>query len=107
MDKEKLISARLFRNQCILSDGVYVKDLGLLGRDLSKVVMIDNAATSFKFQPTNGIECTAFIDDKNDTELLQMIPFLEFLATKDDVRQYVNLWNQVPEEERNNLVNFK
>lgn len=83
MDQNHSISARLFRNHCILSGGVYVKDLGMLGRDLSKVIMIDNASTSFKFQPTNGIECIPFIDNKNDTELMNMIPFLEFLAMKD------------------------
>lgn len=83
MDTEHLISARLFRDQCILSDGVFVKDLGLLGRDLSKVIMIDNAATSFKYQPKNGIECTAFIDDRKDMELVNMIPFLEFLSQKE------------------------
>ena len=90
-----------------MSDGVYVKDLSLLGRDLSKVVMIDNAATSFKLQPTNGIECTAFIDDRKDTELFRMTKFLQFLVDKDDVRQYANLWNTLSEEERNNLVNFE
>ena len=83
MDENQYISARLFRDHCVLSEGVYVKDLGLLGRDMKEVIMIDNAATSFKFQPTNGIECTAFIDDKNDFELLSMIPFLEYVARKD------------------------
>lgn len=83
MDENQYISARLFRDHCTMSEGVYVKDLGLLGRDLKEVIMIDNAATSFKFQPTNGIECTAFIDDKNDYELLSMIPFLEYVARKD------------------------
>ena len=59
---------------------MYVKDLGLLGRELCNVLMIDNAAVSFKYQPSNGIECTAFIDDKNDTELTDMIPFLKYLS---------------------------
>lgn len=60
-----------------------VKDLGLLGRDLKSVIIIDNAAQSFKFQPRNGIECSAFIDDPEDRELTAMIPFLEYLASKD------------------------
>ena len=66
----------------VCSDGVFVKDLGLLGRDLKSVVMIDNAAVSYKFQPKNGIECTPFIDNVNDRELAEMTPFLEYLSKK-------------------------
>ena len=87
LDEKKVLAARLFRSSCSLSDGVYVKDLGLLGRELRNVIMVDNAATSFKYQPSNGIECTAFIDDKTDNELAYMIPFLEFLANQD-----VGIW---------------
>ena len=80
MDPNHVISSRLFRDHCVKSDGVFVKDLGLLGRDLSSIVIIDNAAQSFKFQPRNGIECAPFIDDASDTELSDMVPFLEYLA---------------------------
>lgn len=57
-----------------------MKDLGLLGRNLDSVVMIDNSAVSFRFQPKNGIECVPFIDDMQDRELFEMIPFLEYLS---------------------------
>lgn len=82
MDPDKCISSRLFRDYCVCSDGVFVKDLGLLGRDMKDVIMIDNAAQSYKFQPKNGIECTPFIDNFNDTELAEMTPFLEYLSKK-------------------------
>ena len=59
-----------------------MKDLGLLGRDLNSVVMIDNSATSYKFQPKNGIECIPFIDDENDKELVDILPFMEYLSKK-------------------------
>lgn len=59
-----------------------MKDLGLLGRSLDSVVMIDNSAVSFQFQPRNGIECVPFIDDMQDRELIEMIPFLEYLSKK-------------------------
>ena len=91
IDPEHLVSARLFRDHCVLSEGVFVKDLGLLGRDLNSVIMVDNAAQSFKFQPRNGIECSAFIDDYEDEELLAMIPFLEYLALKDvELRTWIS-----------------
>ena len=59
-----------------------MKDLGLLGRNLDSVVIIDNSAVSFQFQPNNGIECVPFIDDMQDRELIEMIPFLEYLSKK-------------------------
>ena len=71
MDKDHKIAARLFRDHCVCSEGIFVKDLGLLGRDLNSVVMIDNSATSYKFQPKNGIECVPFIDNKDDRELIE------------------------------------
>lgn len=82
MDPDHLIAYRLFRDHCVSSDGVYVKDLGLLGRDLKSVIMVDNAAVSYKFQPKNGIECLPFIDDFSDQELMQLTPFLEYLSKK-------------------------
>lgn len=82
MDKDHKIAARLFRDHCVCSEGIFVKDLGLLGRDLNSVVMIDNSTTSYKFQPKNGIECVPFIDNKDDRELIEIIPFMEYLAKK-------------------------
>lgn len=82
MDPNHRISYRLFRDHCVNSEGVFVKDLGLLGRDMQSVVMIDNCRTSYKFQPKNGIECTPFIDNFEDNELMEMTPFLEYLSKK-------------------------
>jgi CTD small phosphatase-like protein 2 len=48
--QKKFISHRLFRDSCTLSDlGFYVKDLRIINRDLSKVVIIDNIATSYAY----------------------------------------------------------
>lgn len=40
---QRLISRRFYRESCVFSDGSYVKDLSILGQDLSKVVIIDNS----------------------------------------------------------------
>ena len=105
MDKDHKIAARLFRDHCICSEGIFVNDLGLLGRDLDSVVMIDNSAISYKFQPKNGIECVPFIDNKDDKELIEIIPFMEYLSKKQDVRLFTNMWKEARNDRQNNAHN--
>ena len=41
IDTENSVSARLFRESCTYVDGVYVKNLELLGRDLKRTIIVD------------------------------------------------------------------
>jgi len=62
IDKDNsFIHHRLYRQHCILEEGVYVKDLSLLGRDLSKTIIIDNIRDNFERQPRNGIEILTWL----------------------------------------------
>eukprot|EP01016_Furgasonia_blochmanni_P038304 TRINITY_DN4610_c0_g2_i5.p2 TRINITY_DN4610_c0_g2~~TRINITY_DN4610_c0_g2_i5.p2 ORF type:complete len:244 (-),score=50.72 TRINITY_DN4610_c0_g2_i5:860-1501(-) len=80
LDPERQIPFRLFREHCTLQEGIYVKDLDRLGRDLKDVIIIDNSPNSFKLHQGNAIRVENFIDDREDRELLEMLPFVEFLA---------------------------
>ncbi|CAN8023546.1 unnamed protein product [Ixodes persulcatus] len=60
-------------------------DLGRLGRDLHRVVIIDNSPASYIFHPDNAVPVGSWFDDMSDTELRDLIPFFEKLSKVDDV----------------------
>lgn len=85
------VSYALFREGCRYKDGKLIKDLSLLNRDLSKVVMIDVEEDSAALQPENSIILKPW-DGKQDDTLVKLIPFLEYMATQNikDVRPILN-----------------
>ncbi|XP_053295720.1 uncharacterized protein LOC128455838 isoform X1 [Pleuronectes platessa] len=85
LDKWGAFRSRLFRESCVFHKGNYVKDLSRLGRDLNKVIIIDNSPASYVFHPDNAVPVVSWFDDMSDTELLDLIPFFERLSTVDDV----------------------
>lgn len=69
--EKKFISHRIFREHCILgNDNMYIKDLRVINRSLSTMVLIDNASYSFCFQLENGIPIIPYYCGKNDYELM-------------------------------------
>lgn len=53
-----------------------MKDLRVLGRDLSKVVLVDNAPYSYMMQLGNGIPILPYYKGKDDNQLLALETYL-------------------------------
>ena len=77
IDPQRLFDYRLYRPHCKYQDEMYIKDISMLGRDLSKVIIIDNLFDSFMNQPDNGILIENWFDDMEDQELHVLKPFLK------------------------------
>eukprot|EP00768_Dysnectes_brevis_P001718 gnl/Dysnectes_brevis/1476_a1670_3440.p1 GENE.gnl/Dysnectes_brevis/1476_a1670_3440~~gnl/Dysnectes_brevis/1476_a1670_3440.p1 ORF type:complete len:244 (+),score=70.47 gnl/Dysnectes_brevis/1476_a1670_3440:839-1570(+) len=87
LDPHGLVTHRLYRDSCTYHMGVFVKDLSRLGRPLESIIILDNFAASYIFQPTNAVPVDAFYDDPADTHLRDLMPLLDALVEVDDVRK--------------------
>eukprot|EP00339_Tiarina_fusa_P014513 CAMPEP_0117014132 /NCGR_PEP_ID=MMETSP0472-20121206/11523_1 /TAXON_ID=693140 ORGANISM="Tiarina fusus, Strain LIS" /NCGR_SAMPLE_ID=MMETSP0472 /ASSEMBLY_ACC=CAM_ASM_000603 /LENGTH=424 /DNA_ID=CAMNT_0004717617 /DNA_START=220 /DNA_END=1494 /DNA_ORIENTATION=+ len=87
--ENKYIHHRMYRESCLAVEGNFLKDLNVLGRDLSKSVLVDNSPHAFGYQVDNGIPIESWFDDAKDTELLKLERFLRTLHGVNDVRTVV------------------
>ena len=89
LDKNKCIAHRLFRQHCISLYGLFIKDLRRIGRDLKDTILLDNNPISYLVNQDNGLPIKTWHSNKNDQELIKIIPLLEYLAKIEinDVRE--------------------
>ena len=89
------ISHRLYRQHALPSaSGFYVKDLSRVGRDISRMIIVDNIAENFQLQPENGIFIKSWFTDEKDTALFELAPLLVAIAQSpvSDVREALKLF---------------
>ena len=91
LDKNKLIAYKLYRKHTEPCNGIFIKDLSKIGRDLSKCCIIDNNKDNFSLQPENGLHISSFLGDQNDNELYLLCNDLKRIVNynKKDLRPFI------------------
>ena len=91
LDKNKVINYKLYRKHTEQVNGIFIKDLSKLGRDISKVLIVDNNKDNFSLQPENGLHICSFLGDQNDDELFALSEDLMRIVNskKKDIRPII------------------
>ena len=87
---KKIFYKRLYRQHTVVINNIFVKDLTKLGRDLSKIIIVDNMPQNFYLQKENGIFIKNYFgQDNEDKALIDLSPILLKIASKpnNDVRK--------------------
>ncbi|RKP39098.1 HAD-like domain-containing protein, partial [Dimargaris cristalligena] len=94
LDPYGYIMYHLYRESTRYDDGTYIKDISKLNRDLSKVIAVDSNPAAYSAQPSNLLSLKPWKGDPDDTGLIALIPFLEYLAMNDvaDVRKVLDFY---------------
>lgn len=79
-------SHRFFRDSCKCQFGYSVKDLKLIGRPLSRVLIVDDLEGSAIMQPKNLVRIAPWMGDKDDNIITyQLCPLLLRIACEADL----------------------
>lgn len=94
LDPEGFIMYKLFRDATKYTNGVHVKDLSKLNRDITKVILLDCDARTSQLQPRNSLVLKKWEGDPKDIALLELISFFHTIAVSnvDDVRPVLDFY---------------
>ncbi|KYK69994.1 Dullard family phosphatase domain-containing protein, partial [Toxoplasma gondii TgCatPRC2] len=85
LDPKGLCPYRLFRSSCSHWKGLWIKDLENLGRDLRRVILVDNSPSAYLLQPWNALPIKSWFFNMADRELDDLTSILAVMATVEDV----------------------
>jgi len=92
LDNNKLVKGRLFRESCLPKEGNFVKDLSLIGQDLTSTIIVDNSPIAYSHNKENALPIENWMgDNPQDDALLNLLPFLNALRFTSDVRSILSL----------------
>ena len=82
-EKKKYFDYNLYREHLTFIGKEFIKDLSKLGRDIKKVIVVDNIANNYKLNPENGIQILSFFGENNDDNVLEELKKILILFYKD------------------------
>jgi len=82
-EKKKFFDYNLYREHLTFIGKEFIKDLSKLGRDIKKVIIVDNISNNFKLSPENGIQILPFFGDNNNDNILEELKKILILFYKD------------------------
>ena len=93
---DNIIKYRLYRQHITVVGFSVYKDLTKLGRDLNKIIIVDNFKENFKMQPNNGIFIKTWTSDVNDTQFIDLLKILKdiVICNVSDVRPVIQKMNE-------------
>ncbi|XP_052178754.1 mitochondrial import inner membrane translocase subunit TIM50 isoform X2 [Diospyros lotus] len=80
LDPKHCIRYRLSRSATRYQDGKHYRDLSKLNRDPAKILYVSGHALESSLQPENSVPIKPWTLEADDTALLDLIPFLEYVA---------------------------
>ena len=107
IDINKNIKYKLTREHCTFLNGIYVKELKKLNRDLNDLIILDNSPMAYSFDNDNGLPIKAWYEDKADKELNKIFKILEFLSKVKDVRNFIKKFvdnNEINYDAANEII---
>ncbi|KAL8768222.1 MAG: hypothetical protein Q9194_005768, partial [Teloschistes cf. exilis] len=113
LDPFRMVLWPLFREATRYKNGEYIKDLSYLNRPLSKTILLDTNPAHASLQPSNAIILQKWTGQPADTELVSLIPFLEYIAsmgisdTRDVLKSFANTHIPTEYARRENIAREK
>ena len=107
-EKRNMFDYRLYQEHCVIIDNDFVKDLSKIGRNIDKIIIVDNIAQNYRLQKENGINIKSFYgDDPNDRVLYQLGKILIAIAQNGgDIRKGIKkYWNELIYKVCSNIFN--
>ena len=94
--EKKYFDYYFYREHSIIYENSLVKDLSLIGRDISKIIIVDDDENCFKLNKENGIKIAPFNENSiNDNILFELKKILILICKNnyDDVREALNVFS--------------
>ena len=89
-----LISHRLYKNHVTYEDGRSIKNLNNIGRDINKIIFVDNLKSNAKYNLKNLCHISSWTSDIYDNQLIKLKNKLKYIATSgkynDDITKGIN-----------------